>query len=119
MKKSTLGIAFALVSFFCSPAFAANAFTGYLEIVQIRQKFDQNSMIVVLDGITTVPSNLNPASCSVTSGFLTDPINDDAILQLQHSMLLSAMMAGRNVELVIDDSGCASNYPRILGVRLE
>ncbi len=68
------------------------------------------SMLVRL-GVT---SFTNPASCPATDGYLTDPA--DPGHELFNSMLLSAYLAKRRVQLTID--GCTVGRPRIIAVAI-
>lgn len=54
----------------------------------------------------------NPDNCSANDGFITDP--GDQGNSLFNSMLISAYMAGKKVELTI--SGCTGLRPKIISV---
>ncbi len=58
--------------------------------------------------------NINPASCPIADGYVTDPA--DPGNQLFNSMLLSAFMASKRVRLTLD--GCAVLRPRIIAVEI-
>ena len=112
MKLLCSVLAFSLLTLL-SQAFAASA-TGVALVERVDGMWSKNGFIIDLVGV--LPASVNPDNCSTTDGFATDPTFDVNILQLHHSMILSAHMAGKEVDLVI--SGCAENRPRIIAVRI-
>jgi hypothetical protein len=56
----------------------------------------------------------NPENCSYTDGYMVDAA--DPGHELFSSMLISAFMSGKRIQLVLD--GCAHERPRIISVEL-
>ena len=54
----------------------------------------------------------NPENCTYTDGYMVDPA--DSGHELLSSMLLSASMSRRRIQLTLD--GCSQGRPRVIGV---
>lgn len=94
-------------------AFSQNAYAQQINNVSGNITFAQggwvnSSLRVQLAGVQFN----NPDNCAVNDGFITDPADQGN--SLFNSMLLSAYMANKKVELTI--SGCIVSRPKIIGV---
>ena len=62
---------------------------------------------------------INPASCS-SSAYYQIPVTDDDTYRSIYSLLLSALLSGKEVKFTISDTTCAPNdVPLIEGVRIK
>ena len=105
--RGLMALAVAMLS--ASPVAAAPVTTQAGNIIFMGGGWGTANARVLLD----VPA-INPANCVSPDGYVVDPA--DSGHQLFSAMLLSAFMARRKVELVLD--GCAMQRPRIIGVNI-
>lgn len=104
--RPTVAIAVALLSaLICTPANASGSAVGPIQMVR---SYTGHSGILV----ATKAAQQNPDGC-LASSFYIYPDNSPRADFVQ-SMLLSANISGKTVEIVFD--GCYEGYPRIVHV---
>jgi hypothetical protein len=96
---------------FAAPALAAPTYTALGAVQSLEGGWGVDATSVRHSSATLV----NPDACTVTNaGYAT--LNPDPGRSLYLTLLLSAMLNGKQVKLLI--SGCAFNKPRIISVRI-
>ena len=96
-----------LLAGFCSEAQATPVSTPSGNITLLAGGWVHANLRVKTDFAWT-----NPENCTYTDGYMVDPA--DSGHELLSSMLLSASMSRRRIQLTID--GCSQGRPRIVGV---
>jgi hypothetical protein len=91
---------------YAAPAYAATT-TAFGNITTYSSGWTASNVRVILSG-----DFMNPDNCSMVDGYITDP--NDQGNALFNSILLSALMANRQVRVTI--SGCYLDRPHIIGV---
>ena len=107
--KASIGrvIPVLLLAGFCGEALAAPASTPSGTITRLSGGWVNANLRVITDFTWT-----NPENCTYADGYMVDPA--DSGHELLSSMLLSASMGRRRIQLTID--GCSQGRPRIIGV---
>jgi hypothetical protein len=94
---------------------AATEFTPWARITSLQVGWVEDQMLVFLDD----PGVTNPDGCAlVTNGYVTNPTHPAH--DMFHTMLVSALISGRQVALVI--SGCyptIQDRPQIISVAIK
>ena len=107
MKRLFCLVPFLALIMQMSPAQAAATSTGTGNITRLSGGW-VNANLRVQTGFPWT----NPESCPYSDGYIVDPA--DSGHELLSSMLLSAFMSRRQVQLTMD--GCSQGRPRIIGV---
>ncbi|GLS26651.1 hypothetical protein [Marinibactrum halimedae] len=95
---------------FTGNTFANNVSTAQVKIVSLTNWVSGKTLLVKTDET----SPLNPANCSFGHRYhLAEKTSD-----ISRSLLLSAFMANRPVQLTIYGQGCSSDRPQIVAVSL-
>ena len=89
--------------------------TPFGKVTTFATNWRHNSVMINLENVSA--SSYNPDGCTDSSAFNTNPADPDPMKSLNHSILLSAAMAGKRIRFVVD--GCAFNRPAIISVQLE
>jgi hypothetical protein len=96
-----------LLAGFSGNAMAAPASTPSGNITRLSGGWVNANLRVITDFAWT-----NPENCTYTDGYMVDPA--DSGHELLSSILLSASMSRRRIQLTVD--GCSQGRPRIIGV---
>lgn len=90
----------------------SNTYTTFGSVTSAEAGWAADAMSIVV----TSPF-INPAGCAVTNaGYATLPT--DPGRNLYHTMVLSALLNGKRVQLLIHGTLCAFNKPRVIAVRM-
>src|SRR5262245_17785139 len=106
-----VGLLAATLIFLPEPCNAQRAYSDWTRIMEIRTGWVVDAMAV----FTRAPL-ANPGGCQTRdAGYSTNPA--DSGHQLFHSVLLAALINGRDVRILAE--GCAFEQPRIIGVDIR
>jgi hypothetical protein len=95
------------------PSAAQPQVTPWGRVVSLQVGWVLDQMLVFMD---TPPPLVNPDGCTVTTnGYVTNPAH--AAHDMFHTMLMSALISGRQVAFVI--SGCYVDRPQIVSVSIK
>ena len=98
-----------LIAGVCGEALAAPSGTPSGNITRLSGGWVSANLRVLTDFAWT-----NPENCTYSDGYMVDPA--DSGHELLSSMLLSASMSRRRIQLTLD--GCSQGRPRIIGVEI-
>lgn len=114
MSKRTFITAALLATLMAAPAARAgdHTYTASGAVNAIEAGWAADTMAVFHNA-----AFVNPAGCAVTNaGYATLPT--DTGRDLYHTLLLSALLNGKRVQMLIHGTACAFGKPRVIAVRL-
>ena len=113
MKILRIGCVTLLLPLICTFAHAGAVASSWQKITEIDSGWDIRRVNIIAPDIPN-PGNM----CTATSKAQAD--ENLANLDYLMSTALAAFMAGKEVKLLISDSGCsAGGYPRIIGINVR
>ncbi len=111
-RQNSLFLAVAFILFVFTSSLKAATTAGPLPITTIRTGWNADSF-----GIVTNQPIINPANCSAPDGYVS--ASWDAGYKTYLSVTLTAFAMNKPVTVIVSDTECVANRPKIWGVYIS
>ena len=94
-----------------APILTSAAITEAVKISGVRTGWNADQVAVTITG--AIP---NPARCSQPDGFILSPSTPG--YKTHYATILTAFAMNKDVQIIVADTGCASNRPVFWGINI-